>query len=319
MTVVSRYLARRLLQAVFVLWAAFTVSFTVLYLLPSDPVSIMAAGGGDTNDVSPQQLAELKRTYGFDQPVAAQYGHRLWGALHGDFGISVQNGDKVTHLISTQLPATLQLTSGALLLAVVLGAGTALWGTYTRQRWLRQVLLSLPALGVSAPTFWVGLVLVQIVSFRWGLVPAIGNEGFRSLILPVITLSLPTAAVIAQVFAKSLRTTLREPYVETALAKGASRARVHLRHAARNASIPALTVVGVLVGNLLAGSVVIETVFSRTGIGRITATAVTAQDIPVVQGLVVFGALAFVLANLAVDLVYPLLDPRIATAQAVAR
>ncbi|MDX6353049.1 MAG: peptide/nickel transport system permease protein [Streptomyces sp.] len=211
MTVVSRYLARRLLQAVFVLWAAFTVSFTVLYLLPSDPVSIMAAGGGDTNDVSPQQLAELKRTYGFDQPVAVQYGHRLWGALHGDFGISVQNGDKVTHLISTQLPATLQLTSGALLLAVVLGAGTALWGTYTRQRWLRQVLLSLPALGVSAPTFWVGLVLVQIVSFQWGLVPAIGNEGFRSLILPVITLSLPTAAVIAQVFAKSLRRRCASP------------------------------------------------------------------------------------------------------------
>ncbi|WNI26782.1 ABC transporter permease [Streptomyces sp. ITFR-16] len=314
-----RYLAGRLLQAVFVLWAAFTLSFAVLYLLPGDPVSIMAGGAGDTNDVSPEQLAELRRTYGLDKPVLEQYGTQLRHALRGDFGISVQSGDKVGHMIGTALPATLQLTSGALVLALVLGAGTALLATYTRWRWLRQLLLSLPALGVSAPTFLVGLVLVQIVSFRWGLVPAFGNEGFGSLVLPVITLSLPTGAVLAQVFAKSLRTTLAEPYVETALAKGASRARVHFRHATRNAAIPPLTVVGVLVGNLLAGSVVVETVFSRTGVGRITATAVSAQDIPVVQGLVVFGALVFVLANLAVDLLYPLIDPRITTSAAVAR
>ncbi|MGW1319922.1 ABC transporter permease [Streptomyces sp. NPDC002426] len=312
------YLARRLAQAVFVLWAAFTLSFAVLYLLPGDPVSIMAAGGGETNDVSPEQIAELKKAYGLDKPVIAQYGTQLWHAVQGDFGSSVQSGDEVGHLIATSLPATLELTSAALLLALVLGGGVALLGTYTRWRWLRQALLSLPALGVSAPTFLVGLVLVQLFSFRWGLLPAIGNEGFEGLVLPVITLSLPAAAVIAQVFAKSLRTTLAEPYVETALAKGASRARVHFRHATRNASIPPLTVLGMLVGNLLAGSVVVETVFSRTGVGRITATAVSAQDIPVVQGLVVFGALVFVLANLAVDLVYPLLDPRITKAGVVA-
>ncbi|MEV1023668.1 ABC transporter permease [Streptomyces sp. NPDC050264] len=314
-----RYLAQRLVQAVLVLWAAFTLSFAVLYLLPGDPVSIMAAGGGETSSVGPGQLAELRRTYGLDRPVAEQYGSRLWHALHGDFGTSVQSGDHVTRMIAESLPATLQLTSGALLLALILGAGVALLATYTRSRWLRQTLLSLPALGVSAPTFLVGLVLVQIVSFRWGLLPAVGNEGFESLILPVITLALPTGAILAQVFAKSLRTTLAEPYVETALAKGAGRARVHFRHAARNASIPPLTVVGMLVGNLLAGSVVVETVFSRTGVGRLTAMAVSAQDIPVVQGLVVFGALAFVLANLAVDLICPLLDPRITTSVAVAR
>ncbi|MEU8706651.1 ABC transporter permease [Streptomyces sp. NPDC048565] len=314
-----KYLARRLAQSVFVLWAAFTLSFAVLYLLPGDPVSIMAAGGGETNDIGPEQLAELRKSYGFDKPVVEQYGTQLWHALQGDFGSSVQSGDDVGHLIASNLPATLELTSAALLLALVLGAGVALIGTYTRWRWLRQALLSLPALGVSAPSFLVGLVLVQFFSFRWGLLPAIGNEGSGSLVLPVITLSLPTGAVIAQVFAKSLRTTLAEPYVETALAKGASRGRVHLRHAARNASIPPLTVLGILTGNLLAGSVVVETVFSRTGVGRITATAVSAQDIPVVQGLVVFGALVFVLANLAVDLVYPLLDPRITTAGAVAR
>ncbi|CDR12816.1 ABC transporter permease [Streptomyces iranensis] len=313
-----RYLVQRLLQAVFVLWAAFTTSFVVLYLLPGDPVSIMASGGGDTNDVSPEQIAGLKRVYGFDKPLIEQYGDRLFHALQGDFGISVQNGDPVTRLIADQLPATLQLTSAALLLATAVGAGVALAATYTRRRWLRQALLSLPALGVSAPTFWVGLILVQVVSFRWGLLPAIGNEGFQSLILPAITLAVPASAVIAQVFAKSLRTALAEPYVETALAKGASRRRVHFGHALRNAAAPPLTVAGMLVGNLLAGSVIVETVFSRTGVGRVTATAVTAQDIPVVQGLVVFGALAFVLANLAVDLIIPLLDPRITGAAAPA-
>ncbi|MEV5351006.1 ABC transporter permease [Streptomyces achromogenes] len=313
------YLARRLIQAVLVLWAAFTLSFAVLYLLPGDPVSVMAAGGGDTSAVAPEQLAALRKQYGLDRPVSEQYGSMVWNALHGDLGISVRSGDRVTHMIATNVPDTLRLASGALLLALVLGAGTALLGTYTRRPWLRQTLLSLPALGVSTPTFLVGLLLVQLVSFRWGLLPAAGDEGLDSLVLPVITLALPTGAVIAQVFAKSLRTALDEPYMTTALAKGASRARVHFRHAVRNAAIPPLTVVGMLVGNLLAGSVVVETVFSRTGVGRITATAVSAQDIPVVQGLVVFGALVFVLANLAVDLVCPLLDPRVTKAVAVAR
>jgi peptide/nickel transport system permease protein len=307
-----RYLARRLTQAVFVLWAAFTLSFGVLYLLPGDPVSVMAGGTGA--GVDPSQLADLRAQYGFDKPVIEQYASRLWDATHGDFGGSVQTGDPVALVIAQALPATLQLTAAALLLAVVLGAGLALWATSTRIRWLRRLLLSAPAVGVSVPTFWVGLLLVQLFSFRLRMVPAVGNEGLRSLVLPVITLALPAACVVAQLYAKSLRTVLAEPYIATALAKGAGRARVQLRHAARNASIPALTVAGVLTGNLLAGSVVIETVFSRNGLGRVTAQAVTAHDIPLVQGLVVVGALVFVLVNLAVDLIYPLLDPRLAVA-----
>lgn len=138
-----KYLARRLAQSVFVLWAAFTLSFAVLYLLPGDPVSIMAAGGGETNDIGPEQLAELRKSYGFDKPVVEQYGTQLRHALQGDFGRSVQSGDGVGHLIASNLPATLELTSAALLLALVLGAGVALIGTYTRWRWLRQALLSL--------------------------------------------------------------------------------------------------------------------------------------------------------------------------------
>jgi len=311
---VRRYVIKRLAQAVGVLWAAYTVSFLVLDFLPGDPVTAMAGAGMDSGDVDPARLAALRHEYGFDKPILAQYADYLGRAVRGDFGDAVSTGRPVTSTLADALPQTLQLTGAALLLAVLLGGGLAVVATYTSQRWLRQLLLSLPPLGVSVPTFWVGLLLVEVFSFRLHWFPAFGNDGLRGLVLPALTLAIPTGALVAQVLAKSLLTALDQAYVETARAKGAGRWRVHLRHALRNASLPALTVVGLLVGQLIAGSVVVETVFSRDGLGRVTAAAVTVQDIPVVQGVVVFGALIFVATNLLVDLVYPLLDPRIAVA-----
>ncbi|MFF4835423.1 ABC transporter permease [Streptomyces sp. NPDC001315] len=309
-----RYVIKRLAQAVGVLWAAYTVSFLVLDFLPGDPVTAMAGAGMDSGQVDPAQLAALRHEYGFDKPVLVQYAEYLGRAVRGDFGDAVSTGHPVTSTLADALPQTLQLTAAALLLAVVLGGGLAVVATYTGQRWLRQLLLSLPPLGVSVPTFWVGLLLVEAFSFRLHWFPAFGNDGLRGLVLPALTLAIPTGAQVAQVLAKSLRTALDQAYLETARAKGAGRWRVHLRHALRNASLPALTVVGLLVGQLIAGSVVVETVFSRDGLGRVTAAAVTSQDIPLVQGVVVFGALIFVATNLVVDLVYPLLDPRIVVA-----
>jgi peptide/nickel transport system permease protein len=300
---VRRYVIKRLAQAAGVLWAAYTVSFLVLDYLPGDPVTAMASAGMDSGQVDPEQIAALRHEYGFDKPVLAQYAEYLGRAVRGDFGDSVATGRPVTSTLTA-----------ALLLAVLLGGGLAVVATYTSRRWLRQLLLSLPPLGVSVPTFWVGLLLVEVFSFRLRWFPAFGNDGLQGLVLPALTLAVPTGAQIAQVLAKSLLTALDQAYVETARAKGASRWRVHLRHALRNASLPALTVVGLLVGQLIAGSVVVETVFSRDGLGRVTAAAVTAQDIPLVQGVVVFGALIFVTTNLVIDLVYPLLDPRIVVA-----
>ncbi|MGW2958727.1 ABC transporter permease [Streptomyces sp. NPDC001220] len=309
-----RYVIKRLAQAVGVLWAAYSVSFLVLDFLPGDPVSAMAGAGVDSGEVDPAQLAKLRHEYGFDKPVLVQYAEYLGRAVRGDFGDAVSTGRPVTSTLADALPQTLQLTGAALLLAVLLGGGLAVVATYTSQRWLRQLLLSLPPLGVSVPTFWVGLLLVEVFSFRLHWFPAFGNDGLRGLVLPALTLAIPTGAQVAQVLAKSLLSALDQAYVETARAKGAGRWRVHLRHALRNASLPALTVVGLLVGQLIAGSVVVETVFSRDGLGRVTAAAVTTQDIPLVQGVVVFGALIFVATNLLVDLVYPLLDPRIVVA-----
>ncbi|HVV09656.1 ABC transporter permease [Amycolatopsis sp.] len=307
------YLLRRILQAVLVLWAAFTLSFVILYLLPGDAVLAKIAGGEGSTTLTPAQIAQERAAYGLDEPWPVQYGKRLLGALHGDFGRSIATGDQATHQVLTALPPTLAAAGLGLLLAVVFGGGVALLGTFTRLRWLGTFLLSLPSVGISLPVFWVGLVLVQIFSFQLRLLPALGNKGFESLILPAITLALPTGAVIGQVLAKSLRTQLAEPYVEIVQAKGAGRSRVHFGHALRNAIMPTLTLVGVIAGQLLAGSVVTETVFSRDGLGRVTATAVNQQDIPVVQAVIVLAALFFVVLNLVVDLVYPLLDPRVRT------
>ena len=306
-----RYIGQRVLQALAVLWAAFTISFIVLFLLPSDPVSLAVDSAGSGTPADAAAIAELQARYGLDQPVLVQYWHSLVGAVQGDFGLSIATGQPVTTAILDAVPSTLGLAATALVLAVVFGSAVAYAATYTQIAWLKNLLLALPPLGVAVPTFWVGLLLLQLFSFRLRWFPAFGDAGAASLVLPAVTLALPTGAVIAQVLATSMATTWKQPFVDVARAKGVSRLRVQTRHVLRLSSIPAFTIAGVLVGTLLAGSVVVETVFSRAGVGRLTQTSVLAQDIPVVQGIVVLTSLVFVLVNLAVDLLYPLIDPRI--------
>ncbi|MTD16624.1 ABC transporter permease subunit [Nakamurella sp. YIM 132087] len=308
----TRYLVTRLLQALFVLWAAYTVTFVILFLLPSDPVEIRLAAGGDGGVSSQDELDALRAEYGLDQPLWVQYFSLLSRFVRGDLGNSIATGTPVSESLRQALPQTLALAGAALLLALLLGVGVAMLASRLRTRWLQQALLSLPSLGVAVPTFWSGLLLLQLFSFRLGWFPSLGNKGIESMVLPAIALALPNAAYVAQVLARSLRHAVRQPYVDTARARGASTSRVLFRHALPNAVIPALTMVGICAGNLLGGAVVVETVFSRVGIGKLTQTAVAAQDTPVVQTLVVLAAAIFVVVNLLVDLLYPLIDPRIA-------
>jgi len=308
----TRYLLGRLAQAVVVLWAAYTLAFVILYALPGDPATLIASGGDPTNSTAtPQQIAALRHQYGFDQPVIVQYLHHLGALLTGDLGTSPTTGP-VGASLAHALPATAQIAGLGLALSIVAGGGWALLATYVRVGWLRQLMLSLPPLGVSVPSFWSALLLLQVFSFRLRLFPAFGNSGFVSLVLPAVTLAITGTAIIAQVFGRGLRAQESEPYIDTARAKGVGRGRVHLRHAARNAALPSLTITGILVGNFLGGAVVTETVFSRTGLGQLTAQAVTQQDIPLVLGVVVLGSAIVVTCSLIVDLIYPLLDPRIA-------
>jgi peptide/nickel transport system permease protein len=287
------------------------LSFVILYVLPSDPVTLMLGQGGDGGVLDDAAADELREQYGFDRPVIEQYFIRLLAFLRFDFGISLQDKQPVSELIAGAIWPTLQLASVAMLLAIVIGASIAIAASTTRLGWLRQLLLALPPLGVSLPSFWIGLLLIQVLSYQLNLLPSLGNSGWESVVMPAITLALPASAVIAQILTKSFFSTWRQPFVQLARAKGLTQREILVNHVVRHAVIPSLTMAAIIFGNLLAGTVVVETVFSRSGIGRIAERAVTSQDIPVVQAIVVLSALIFVVVNLLVDAVYPLLDPRI--------
>lgn len=308
------YIGRRVGQGLIVLWAAFTISFLVLYLLPGDAAALFA-GGADQESIDPALVERLRAELGLDRPLWEQYLTALGRALVGDFGTSTQTGRPAADLLAEALPPTLALTGAAFVLSIVFGVALALAASLTRIAWLRNLLFSLPPIGVSVPVFWIGLLLLQAFSFQLRIFPAMGDDGFISLVLPAVTIAIPSGAFIAQLLSRSLRSTLAQPYVEVVRAKGASEARVQFGHALRNAVIPTLTMSGVLVGGLLSGAVVTETVFSRLGVGRLVVTAVNNRDVPVVQTVVVFAAVVFVISGLVVDLVYPLIDRRITLAR----
>ncbi|MGW0876146.1 ABC transporter permease [Streptomyces sp. NPDC002740] len=306
----TRYLIRRGATALLVLWVAFTGTFLLMYLLPGDPVEMML-GPEALQSTPPQQIRALRAEFGTDRPLIVQYGDQLWHLLRLDLGRSFQQKTPVGDLLAAAFPPTLTLAATALVLGVLLGAALAVWTETTRSTRLRGLLRALPAVGVAMPTFWVGLMLLQLFSFRWGLFPAFGDQGVPTLVLPAVTLALPLAAVTAKVLADGISTTLAEPFVQVLRAKGVGTARLFTRHVLRNASLPTLTTVGVWTAQLLGGAVLTETVFSRPGLGQTAESAVSARDVPVVQGVVLLAAAVFVLISLSVDLLYGIIDPRI--------
>ncbi|MBB6561189.1 peptide/nickel transport system permease protein [Acidovorax soli] len=303
------YLARRIGQALLVLWAAFTASFILLQLLPADAVLIKFLSPEFA--LGPQEIADIRAAYGADTPVWRQYLHSLTGFLTGNFGYSVQAGVPVSQGLATNLPPTLRLASFGFATALLLAVALAFAAQLARLSWLRSALQSLPSLFVSVPVFWLGIMLIQVVSFRLGWIPVINPGRWEGLVLPTLTLAVPISAPLAQILLRNIDEVLTQPFVAVARAKGATRQWVLWKHVARNALLPTLTIAGVLFGELLAGAVVTEAVFGLNGLGSLTQQAVGNQDTAVLQAVVVFSATAFVLINLAVDLLYPVLDPRL--------
>jgi peptide/nickel transport system permease protein len=305
------YVLRRLLHALVVLWATFTATFFLLFILPGDRALAKLGADAGGAGFSPEALAELRRSMGLDQPAIVQYWIALRNAVRGDFGVSAQTGADALRMFATGIPETLKLALVALTLGTLLGIGWALLASYVRWPPLKGLLSAVPALGVSTPTFWVGLMLLQILSFQLNLLPGIGNDGWLTLVMPAIVLAIPSASIAAQILQRSLNTSLAAAYVDTARSRGAGRGRILLGHALRNSIIPVITALGTSAGYMIAGSVVVETVFSRSGIGLITVKAVTYQDTPLVLVAVVFAAAVYVTVNFIVDLFYPLIDRRI--------
>lgn len=305
------YLLHRVGLGLLVLWAAFTLSFVLLQVLPGDAILIKFQN--PDLGLSPQQIAEMREAYGADNPLWQQYLHTLVAMLHGDFGYSVQAGVPVSDQLTSNLPGTLCLALCGFLLAMGLAFVLAALSRFPALRSLRNLLQSLPALFISVPTFWLGITLIQLFSFQLRWIPVINPSPWQGLILPIITVAIPISAPLAQILLRSIDDVATRPFVAVARAKGASESYVLWRHVLRNAMLPVLTVAGLLLGELIAGALITETVFGLGGLGQLTQQAVNNQDVAVLQAVVMISALGFVVINLLVDLLMPLLDPRLQT------
>ena len=299
------YIAKRLLQAVFVLWAVASISFGLTFL-SGDPATLMI---GD--NWTAEQVANFREYMGFDRPVLVQYGEFLQRVVRGDFGVSVRQQIPVTRLILERLPATLELAVAALLIIVGVAIPVGVLSAIRRNSLSDRLAMSGALLAQSVPTFWLGIMLILIVGVYLQWLPISGRGTFLHLIMPAVTLATYSTARIARLVRSSMLDVLGNDYIRTAHAKGLSPRKVNYGHALRNALIPVITLLGIEVGSLLGGALITETVFAYPGIGRLTIQAIAARDFPLVQGVITFGAMIFVLVNLLVDLSYSVLDPRI--------
>lgn len=304
-----RYLGKRLLYGVLVLWGAFTASFFLLYILPGDAAGALTLGAdGDVE----QAMAEQRELLGLDRPVYEQYWSALTGALRGDFGTSIFQRRPATDVYFEAFGPTLQLASTGLLLALILGVGLSVLIELIDWKWARELLLSLPAVAVAVPPFWIGLLLLQLFAFQFGIINSAGDMSFAGLLVASLGLAIPGAGAISQLLTVNLRGALTSPYVETVRNWGLRRGAVVLRHALRNSLLPVITSFGTTVGIMFGGTVLTETVFSRQGVGRVIVDAVDGRDTPVVLVCVTVSAVIFVVVNFIVDALYPLIDKRIA-------
>lgn len=300
------YLVRRLGWALLTLWGISLLTFGVIFVVPGDPAAVLAPPGA-----SPETRQAIRRELGLDRPVAVQYAAYLGRALRGDLGRSYATGEKVAAAIARRVPPTVLLALAGWAIWLVVGTGLGVAAAVSPGGWPERAVLGFSILGASLPTFWVGIVLLYLFASRLPWLPPGGFGTPAHLVLPAMTLGLSGAAAYSRLVHASLRGVLEEDYVRTARAKGLGERRVILRHALRNALLPLATLAGADLAALLGGVVFTESVFAWPGLGQLAVQSVFTLDVPMIMGTVLFSAVAVVGANLAVDLLYPLLDPRI--------
>jgi peptide/nickel transport system permease protein/oligopeptide transport system permease protein len=300
------YLARRLLLLVPTLFGVTLVTFLMLRLAPGDPVAIMLG-----EFASGERVAQLTEQLGLDRPLVVQYVRFAERAIRGDLGVSIRSRRAVADEIADRFPATLKLTLAATAMAIVVGVPIGIVAATTKRATVDSAAMVFALFGLSMPTFWSGLLLILLFSLRLGWLPISEGSGIRVVILPAVTLASHAAAVLARITRSSMLEVLRHEYIRTARSKGLADRLVVYRHALRNALIPVLTIIGLQFGGLLAGTVIVESVFARPGLGRLAVSAILARDFPVVQGIVLVVATMYVFVNLTVDALYATLDPRI--------
>ena len=311
----QRYIAQRLLLLIPVMLVISAIVFSLMHLIPGDPAQVLL--GFENTD--PAQLEAVRRDLGLDRPVYVQYGRWLGKVLRGDLGTSVRTGRPIRILVAEAFPFTLELATYALFLAIVIAIPIGTLAGTTRSRLADGAMQTLTLFGLSLPAFWVGAMLILLfsVELRWFPVltyPALVEAplaNLRGFFLPALTLAVPNAASIARMVRASMVAVRREEYVKVARAKGLRETVVVRRHMLKNALIPVVTLIGIVTGYLLGGSIVVEQVFAIPGVGRLGLQAIVQRDYPVLQAVVLMVTGLFVLVNLVVDVIYVLLDPRI--------
>ncbi len=298
-------LAGLVLGIVVVLWGAATLAFLAFRVIPGDPVSVML---GPQAQVGEEAKAAIRAELGLDRPPLEQYVTYLGQLLRGDLGESYQLRLPVTEVIGRQLGATLQLSALALVLAAILAITVAL---LARGRTARGIVAGIELIVLSSPVFWIGLVLLTVFAFWLGWFPVSGTRNPATIVLPAVTLALPVAALLGQVLRDGMEEAERQPFAETVRARGATPLWFARRHSLRHGAAGALTLAAYLTGSLLGGAVLVEQVFARPGIGRVTLAAITDRDLPVITGVILLSALVFVVVNTVVELLHPLVDPRL--------
>ena len=309
-----RHILARLAALIPILLGLSIASFALVHVIPGDPALVMLGGEG-----TPQQVQELRKQLGLDRPLIVRYGEWLGRVLRGDLGESLYNRTRITDELRWRFPTTLALVCLSLLLSIGVGVPAGLISAVYRNSWIDHAARLLTLVSLSLPSFWLGLMLIILFSLKLNLLPIVGYKpitidswgGIRFLILPGAALGTYLAALLARLVRSSVLEVLGQEYIRTARAKGLPERVVLFRHALRNALVPAVTVIGINVGILLGGSAVIETLFVLPGVGQLVVTALYNRDLPVIQGLILYISVLYVLINLAVDLLYTYLDPRL--------
>lgn len=302
----TSYLIRRILMLVPTLIAITMISFFILQVVPGDPARVMAGIEADEKDVQ-----AIRHQLGLDRPIYVQYGIFLKNVARGNFGESIRSRDDVIKQIWPRFLNTLRLSVASICISIIVGIVAGVIAATRKNTGVDYATMGLILLGISAPTFWTGLLLILALSVYAGWFPAGGTGGLLNLVLPAVTLAAPSAAVTARMTRSSMLEVLQMEYIKAARAKGQSEVKVIFKHALKNALMPTVTVVGMQFGYLMGGAVLVETVFTWPGLGWLLVDAIFAKDYPVVQAGVIFFAAGFVLVNLAVDILYTYIDPRI--------
>lgn len=310
-----RYIVRRLFHLVPVLILMSIVVFSVIHIIPGDPVSvIMGEGHSD-----PVVYEALRKELRLDKPIQVQYLYWLWDLLHRNFGKSVITHEPVLKMILDRFPATVLLALASGLVALLISIPAGITAAVRQNTWSDYFAMGISLSGISIPNFWLGFMLILVFSQALGLLPSMGYTPFFKdpgnamlhLIMPAVTLGSHMAASLTRFTRSEMLEQLRQDYVRTARAKGLKKRAVIFQHALKNSMIPTVTIIGLQIGGLLEGAVVTETVFAWPGIGRLAVQAVFERDYPLIQGIILFAAVIYVIINLAVDLTYKVLDPRV--------